>query len=160
MERRPTDLAALVRRTVEEQQTTDRRLRLEPAATTLPGQLNQLRLERAVGNLISNALKYSPGGAPVLVRLVAEGADEVGTPWAALTIADRGVGIPADDLPHLGEHFYRGGNVAGRIGGTGLGLASAREIVMAHGGALAIASVEGIGTTVTVRLPLDPPPPQ
>lgn len=157
MERGPADLATIVRRVIEEHQTTDGRLRLEPAATALPGQLDPSRLERAVGNLVANALKYSPGGEPVVVRLVAAGPDGAGIPWATLTVADRGVGIPADELPHIGEHFYRGGNVVGRIGGTGLGLASAREIVTAHGGTLTIASVEGAGTTVTVRLPLDPP---
>ena len=157
MERQPTDLATIVQRVIEELQTADGRLHLEPAATALPGQLDPSRLERAVGNLVANALKYSPGGEPVVVRLVAAGPDGAGTPWATLTVADRGVGIPADDLPRLGEHFFRGGNVVGRIGGTGLGLASAREIVAAHGGSLAIASVEGAGTTITVRLPLDPP---
>ncbi len=156
MERRPNDLAAIVRRTVEEQQTAGGRLHLESVATALPGQFDQPRLERAVGNLVANALKYSPGGEPILVRLVADGADESGIPWATLTIADRGVGIPANDLPRLGEHFFRGGNVVGRIGGTGLGLASAREIVATHGGTLAITSAEGVGTTVTVRLPRDP----
>jgi len=159
MERRPTDLAAIVRRTVEELQPLSGRLRLESAATVLPGRFDQVRLERAIGNLVANALKYSPGGEPVLVRLVAEGRDEAGSAWATLTVADRGVGIPAADMLHLGEHFFRGSNVVGQIGGTGLGLASAREIVTAHGGTLALTSAEGAGTTVTVRLPLDPPPP-
>ncbi len=89
MERRPSDLAAIVRRTVEEQQTADGRLHLESAATALPGQFDQPRLERAVGNLVANALKYSPGDEPILVRLVAETADAAGIPWATLTIADR-----------------------------------------------------------------------
>jgi PAS domain S-box-containing protein len=157
MERHPADLATIVRRVVEEQQTTDGRLRLELGAPALPGQFDQLRLERALGNLIANALKYSPGGEPVLVQLVVEGPEATGAVAATVTIADRGVGIPTEDMPHLGEHFYRGGNVVGRIGGTGLGLASAREIVAAHGGTLVITSAEGTGTTVTVRLPLDTP---
>lgn len=158
IERQPVDLAAIVRRVVEEQQTTDGRLRLELAAQALPGQFDQPRMERALGNLVANALKYSPGGEPVLVRLVADAPGAAGDlGYATVTVADQGVGIPADDMPHLGEHFYRGGNVVGRIGGSGLGLATAREIVTAHGGTLALASAEGTGTTVTVRLPLDPP---
>ncbi len=158
MEPQPNDLAALVRRVVEEQRTVAGRRRLDAAATALPGQFDQVRLERALGNLLANALKYSPGGEPVLVRLSAAGAAAAGGRWATLIVEDHGVGIPADDLPHLGEHFFRGGNVVGRIGGTGLGLASARQIVAAHGGTLAIASTEGAGTTVTIRLPLDPAP--
>ena len=160
MERQPGELATIVRRAVEELQPPSGRVRVESAATALPGRFDPVRLERAVGNLVANALKYSPGGEPVLVRLGAAGRDEAGIPWATLTVADRGVGIPADDLPRLGEHFFRGSNVIGQIGGTGLGLASARAIVTAHGGTLALTSVEGVGTTATVRLPLDPPPPQ
>ena len=160
MERQPDELTAIVGRTVAELQTADGRVRLEPAATALPGQFDRLRLERAIGNLIANALKYSPGGEPIIVRLLTDGSGAAGDHWATLTVADRGVGIPAEDMPRLGEHFFRGSNVVGRIGGTGLGLASAREIVTAHGGTLTLASAVGAGTTVTIRLPLDPPAPR
>jgi signal transduction histidine kinase len=89
-----------------------------------------------------------------------------GGPVAVLSIADQGVGIPADDLPHIFERFRRGGNVAGRIAGSGLGLWGSQRIVAQHGGTIAIDSTEGKGTIVTVRLPLevnddmpnDPPP--
>jgi signal transduction histidine kinase len=64
------------------------------------------------------------------------------------------VGIPADDLPHIFERFHRGRNVQGRIAGTGLGLWGSCRIVEQHGGSIDIDSVEGRGTTVTVRLPL------
>ena len=67
---------------------------------------------------------------------------------------DHGLGVPAADLPRIFERFRRAGNVAGRIGGTGIGLASARQIVEQHGGALTAESVEGAGSTFTVRLPL------
>ena len=76
-------------------------------------------------------------------------------PLAVLSIADQGVGIPADDLPHIFERFRRGGNVAGRIAGSGLGLWGSQRIVAQHGGTIAIDSTEGKGTTVTVRLPLE-----
>jgi signal transduction histidine kinase len=76
-------------------------------------------------------------------------------PVAVLSIADQGVGIPADDLPHIFERFRRGGNVAGRIAGSGLGLWGSQRIVAQHGGTIAIDSTEGQGTTVTVRLPLN-----
>jgi signal transduction histidine kinase len=81
--------------------------------------------------------------------------DAPGGPVAVLSIADQGVGIPADDLPHIFERFRRGGNVAGRIAGSGLGLWGSQRIVAQHGGMIAIDSTEGQGTTVTVRLPLE-----
>jgi signal transduction histidine kinase len=67
------------------------------------------------------------------------------------------VGIPAADLPHIFERFRRGVNVAGRVEGTGVALASARAIVEGHGGSIAAESAEGEGSTFTVRLPLRPP---
>jgi signal transduction histidine kinase len=113
---------------------------------------------------VANAVKYSPAGSPVVVRIDREEAP--GGPVAMLSIADQGVGIPADDLPHIFERFRRGGNVAGRIAGSGLGLWGSQRIVAQHGGTIAIDSTEGKGTIVTVRLPLevnddmpnDPPP--
>jgi signal transduction histidine kinase len=73
---------------------------------------------------------------------------------AALTVTDRGLGIPAADLPHIMERFHRGKNVAGRIAGTGIGLWGSRRIVEQHGGSISLESAEGHGTAVTVRLPL------
>lgn len=122
------------------------------------------RLTRVLENLVANAVKYSPTGSSVVVRIDREEAP--GGPVAVLSIADQGVGIPTDDLPHIFERFRRGGNVAGRIAGSGLGLWGSQRIVAQHGGTIAIDSTEGQGTIVTVRLPLefndempnDPPP--
>ena len=72
---------------------------------------------------------------------------------------DEGIGIPAADLSHIFERFQRAGNVAG-AGGAGVGLASARQIVEQHGGAIAAESHEGQGAAFTVRLPLSPPEPE
>jgi signal transduction histidine kinase len=69
-------------------------------------------------------------------------------------VIDKGLGIPAADLPRVFEPWHRGGNV-GRIGGTGIGLFGARRIVEQHGGTISAASAEGEGATFTVRLPLD-----
>jgi signal transduction histidine kinase len=91
----------------------------------------------------------------VSVRLGREAGP--GGPWAVLAVRDEGVGIPAADLPHIFERFRRGSNVLGRVEGTGIGLASARAIVEQHGGSIAVESVEGEGSTFTVRLPLRPP---
>lgn len=70
---------------------------------------------------------------------------------------DAGIGIPASDLERIFERYRRGRNVGG-IAGTGVGLTGARQIVERHGGTIEIASQEGQGTRVTVRLPLEPPP--
>jgi signal transduction histidine kinase len=74
--------------------------------------------------------------------------------WAVIRVRDCGLGIPAADLPHVFERYHRASNVAGQIGGTGLGLTGARHIVEQHGGTISLESEEGRGTTVTVRLPL------
>lgn len=157
LDRRPVDLVALVRRVAAAQRRTTRRhrLHLDSVPAPLVGAVDAPRVERVVANLLANAIKYSPDGGDIALTLAC--AEEEGGHWAVLTVADRGLGIPAADLPRLGERFHRGGNVAGRIAGTGLGLASVRQIVALHGGTVAIASVEGAGTTVTVRLPLAPP---
>ena len=152
LRRRPTDLVALARQAVAlQQQASDRhRLTLAAAVPSLVGAWDPGRLERVLGNLLGNALKYSPRGGEITVEVAAtDGA-------AVLVVRDPGVGIPAAELPHVFERFRRAGNVADRIAGTGLGLAGARDIVEQHGGSIAVESVEGHGTTFTVRLPLAP----
>ncbi len=105
-------------------------------------------------NLLSNAIKLSPQDGDVTVTLGrAVGPDGS---WALLTVADGGIGIPESDLERLGERFFRGRNAVGRIAGTGLGLASAREVARGHGGTFTVASTENVGTRVTVHLPLHP----
>jgi two-component system phosphate regulon sensor histidine kinase PhoR len=75
---------------------------------------------------------------------------------AVLTVEDWGIGIPAADIPLVFHRFHRGANVVGRIAGSGLGLAGARQIVEMHGGLISVQSEVGVGTTFTVSLPLDP----
>jgi signal transduction histidine kinase len=150
LDRRPTDLVALARRAAAEcQQTTGRhRIRCEAQVPRLVGRWDAARLERVLGNLLDNAVKYSPGGTEITLTVARSGAT------AVVAVRDRGVGIPAGDLPRVFERFYRGSNVAGRIGGTGLGLAGVKRIVEQHGGTIEVESVEGVGSTFTVRLPL------
>jgi PAS domain S-box-containing protein len=154
LRRRPTDLVALVRSAVAEQQqlADGHKIRLKATAPTLIGDWDPGRLERVVQNLLSNAVKYSPNGGEVLVTVSRETA--VTGAWAVLAVRDRGLGIPPSDLPHLFERFHRGGNVVGRIAGTGIGLASSRQIVEQHGGSIAVRSRPGRGSIFTVRLPL------
>ena len=149
-----TDAVALARRVAAEQQaTTERhRVRVETALPELTGAWDAVRLGRVLDNLLANAIKYSPAGGDVVVTVARE--DRAGAAWAVLAVTDHGLGVPAADLPRIFERFRRAGNVAGRIGGTGIGLASARQLVEQHGGTIAVDSVEGAGSTFTVRLPL------
>jgi signal transduction histidine kinase len=116
------------------------------------GEWDRMRLERVLDNLLSNAVKYSPQGGPIAIRVGRE--DDAGGAWAVVSVRDDGIGVPAEDLPWIFERYRRAGNVAGRVAGTGIGLAGARQIVEQHGGTIGVESDEGQGTTVTVRLPL------
>ena len=111
---------------------------------------DQARLRRVVGNLLDNAIRFTPRGGRVVVRVTRQ-ADGV-----VLTVADTGVGIAAGDLVRVFDRFYkvdaaRSHGPDGRSGG--LGLAICRSLVEACGGAISIDSRPGQGTTVTVRLP-------
>jgi len=154
LERGPVDLVALTQRLAEEYQqaTGEHRLRVETDAADLVGDWDGPRLRRVLENLLSNAIKYSPDGGEI--RIEVGRREQEGSDWAALTVRDRGLGIPAEDLPRVFERFHRGSNVRGQVAGTGLGLSGARQIVEQHGGTIAVDSREREGTTVTVRLPL------
>jgi signal transduction histidine kinase len=111
------------------------------------------RLAQVLDNLVSNAVKFTPEGGTVSVRLAADDGE------ARIEVRDTGVGIPAAEQDRLFERFYRATTATERaIPGVGLGLTIAKAIVEAHGGHLDFESVEGSGTTFTVRLPLRPPP--
>lgn len=104
-------------------------------------------LRHAIGNLVDNALKYSPDGAAVEV-LVSDGADR------RIAVRDHGPGIPADDLEHVFDRFYRVERSRDRAtGGAGLGLAITRSIVDAHHGRIDVDSRPGDGSTFTIHLP-------
>ena len=149
----PTDLVALAHDCVADtRRRTTHTLAVESSEPALVGAWDRPRLERVVQNLLDNAIKYSPGGGDIVLRMTCED-DPDGTAWAVLSVQDNGVGIPAADLPHIFERFWRGSNVGGTVG-AGIGLAGAQQIVEQHGGTIAVASTEGKGSTVTVRLPL------
>jgi signal transduction histidine kinase len=154
LERAPTDLVNLVTQAVTEvQETTDRhRIELE-TIPTLVGEWDAARLERVVRNLLENAVKYSVDDDVIELRLARE---DDGESAAVLTVHDHGIGIPPEDLPRIFDRFQRGSNVVGKIAGTGIGLAGARQIVEQHGGTITVSSEVRRGTTVTVRLPLTP----
>lgn len=110
----------------------------------VPGDRDLLFL--AFHNLLDNAFKFTLEGATVEVRAFEDGAN------VAVEVADTGPGVPADELPHLGEELYRGSAGIG-VEGSGLGLALVKAIVARHNGSMTIRSRPGRGTVVTVRLP-------
>jgi two-component system, OmpR family, sensor histidine kinase BaeS len=104
-------------------------------------------LHQVVTNLLSNALKFTPAGGTVIV--VTRRDD----PNAVLEVADTGIGIPVGELPHIFDRFWRGQG-ATQISGSGIGLSVAAELARAHGGALTASSRPGLGTRLTLTLPL------
>ena len=107
------------------------------------------KLAQVCYNIIENAIKYTPDGGTITVSLAKVGRD------AVLDISDTGVGIPAEDLPHVFDRFYRVDKARSReTGGTGLGLSIVKQIVRLHAGTVTVASEYGKGTTFTVQLPV------
>jgi signal transduction histidine kinase len=151
IERARFDLQALVERVVDEVQSGLTVHMVEHLAADEPVIVegDELRLEQVLQNLIGNAVKYSLQGGVVQVQ-VARQADR-----ACIRVTDHGMGIPAEDIPHLFERYYRASNIDGeRITGMGIGLYIVKEIVTLHGGTVEIQSELGTGSTFTVSLPI------
>ena len=112
-----------------------------------------LKLQQVIYNVIDNAIKYTPRGGEVETSLGRAGRK------AVIRISDTGIGIPADDLPHIFDRFYRVDKARSRAtGGTGLGLSIVKQIVQMHGGNITATSIEGKGTTFEIELPLQSAP--
>ncbi|MYB25751.1 MAG: hypothetical protein F4X37_11735 [Acidimicrobiia bacterium] len=111
--------------------------------------VDRRQIASAVHNLLDNAIKYSPAGASVSLRVRRSG------PSAELSVQDSGIGIPQGDLPRIFERFYRvDRSRTASSGGIGLGLAIVRHVAINHGGDVAVDSMEGEGSTFSLRLPL------
>jgi signal transduction histidine kinase len=151
---RQTDLATLLRGVMKahEHLLAGHRLRLQATDEQILGLWDAVRIRRVAANLISNAIKYSPDGGEIVVTVQREQA--ASHTWAAFSVQDQGIGIPAADLPRIFSSFFRGSNVDAETDGVGLGLAGAHQIVTQHGGEIEVTSEVGVGTTFTVRLPL------
>ncbi len=115
-------------------------------ATSISAQLDAKLLRQIFTNLVSNAIKYSPFGSTVQVRLTCEDNKVI------FQVQDEGIGIPIEDQPHLFKSFSRASNV-GTIPGSGLGLSIVKKCVDLHNGQIAVDSEVGVGTTFTITLP-------
>src|SRR5438045_6994959 len=142
LHREPTDLGALVHDTVEsfrpQADTAGVSLTTEIADNLPPRDVDPSRMRQVVGNLLSNAIRHTPAGGSVKVAVDVSG----------FTVSDTGEGIPPELQPHVFERFAKGPNSTG----SGLGLASARDIVSAHSGRIEVSSSES-GTTLSESLP-------
>ena len=157
LDRAPADVVELAREQVAalQQSAELHRIELQTAERKLVAEIDRARVARVLANLLNNAVKYSPQGGEIAVRVMREG--EKGAQQAVLTVTDQGMGIAAADLPYIFEQFRRGEMVAGHISGTGIGLAMVRQVVEQHGGSVEAQSRPGVGSTFSVRLPLRAP---
>lgn len=123
----------------------------QPGSLPLYG--DKERIEQVVANIIGNAIKYTPDGGKIQVKLMPH---LQGKKTYEITVTDNGIGIPKEDIERLFERFYRVDKSRSTgAGGTGLGLSIAKEIVDAHNGTISVDSVEGAGTVVKILLPAD-----
>ena len=151
----PTDLTRIAETSVSKVRLLAEGKRIQILTENPPGRLrvpaDGPRLEQVLDNLLSNALKFSPEGATVNLRMEPDAKAGV----VRISVSDTGPGIPAEDLPHIFERFYQGRRQArNAVAGSGLGLALAKKVVEAHGGRIWVESDFGKGTTVRIVLPL------
>ncbi|MCX5975420.1 MAG: ATP-binding protein, partial [Coprothermobacterota bacterium] len=149
----PTDLVEILQQTLKDVDflTLQQRLRFHKQLDSLPSILaDPESIHRLFENLLTNAIKFSPPDGEVEISLALQGEE------ALFRVRDFGAGIPPEEIPQLFQPFQRttGANQA-VIPGTGLGLYTAKLIVEAHGGSIALHSELGKGTTIVVRLPLN-----
>lgn len=150
-----TDLAALIRTTADTfgpiADTNEITLRLDLPLGLPAVRVDAARLTQVLQNLLANALRHTPAGGSITVRI------EPGTDTISLAIVDTGEGIPPEHLPYIFDRFYRTDPARSRDrGGAGLGLAITRAIIEAHNGAVTVASEgkSGRGSTFTIQLPV------
>jgi PAS domain S-box-containing protein len=145
------DLRTIVSAATESFPAMASRLVVEQPDTSVPVWCDSVRSVQILSNLLSNAMKYSPEGTPITVRVP---ESEFGDTHAVVTVTDQGCGLAAGDLERVFERFYRvEDSMTMRTSGSGLGLYIARELAVAMGGSLTVTSQPGQGSTFTVRLP-------
>jgi heavy metal sensor kinase len=151
LDRSPANLAAICRE-VTEQLAPLARAQSVSLNLDVPDELvvngDALGLERAVRNLVENAIRHTPAGEEIVIRAGAENSE------ARIAVIDHGVGIASEHLPRLFDRFYRVDTARNRaLGGAGLGLSIVKAIAVAHGGSAEVQSELGKGSTFTIRLP-------
>jgi len=150
----PTDLAELVQLSVDaaDPRLADAQVRVTATITGSPAvSVDPGRIAQVLENLLSNSIKYTPAGGTIEIGL--EHVDDE----VLLTVKDDGIGISAEDQVHVFTRFFRARTAVERaIPGVGLGLVITKAIVGGHGGTIELVSEEGVGTTVRVRLPVEP----
>src|SRR5207237_10915486 len=145
----PVDAAAQARQAIARARIRGARLDLEAPAEPVRIAIGEARSSQLLDILISNAIKYSPTGEPILVSITVE--QSVGR----VSVIDHGMGIPAEHLGRIFDRFYRVGGTADAAAGQGLGLSICKEIVTAHGGKIwAESEGTGRGSTFAFTLPL------
>jgi signal transduction histidine kinase len=153
LQRQSRDLVQLVQapaeRMMPQAEARELVLRVEADSSTPLVWVDADRIQQVLVILLDNAIKYSRSGGTVAIK-VAAGPDHS----TQVQVCDEGIGIPAEDLPRIGQRFYRADKARSRAaGGSGLGLAIAQALVQAHGGRLWLESREGEGTVVSFTLP-------
>lgn len=147
----PVDLTALCAKMVDDLRQGDEAkhaIHYTKSCASIVVDGDEKLLRHAVGNLLTNAVKYSPEGGDI--RLDLQACEQ----HIEIRVRDQGIGIPPEDQPHIFDPFVRATNV-GELSGTGLGLSIARKSVITHGGTLAIASSDSTGTEFIITLPVN-----
>jgi two-component system OmpR family sensor kinase len=160
LQQKPVDLQLIAHDAVVDTQASDRSrpisltgLGADPAAPA-PALGDEAKLRQVVGNLVGNALRYTPDGSPIELAVGVRTSDG-GQPFAVIEVRDHGPGISEEDASKVFERFYRADTSRTReTGGSGLGLAIVAAIVGSHGGSVRVEKTDGGGATLVVSLPV------
>jgi signal transduction histidine kinase len=147
----PIDVCALARRVLEAHQltTTGQHRLVYDGAEQIRIEADEARLTQALSNLLNNAIKYSPNGGTIRLRVAQHGSDVV------VSVSDQGIGISDDQIARIFDHLYRAPTAKAQpIKGLGIGLYLVKEIVSMHGGRIEVSSCLNQGTTFTIYLPV------
>jgi two-component system, OmpR family, sensor histidine kinase BaeS len=151
LQREPADLAGLARDVAAafagDATVRNVTLRIDAPTDVAPIEIDPVRIREVIGNLVANALRHTPAGGTVTLRVAAAPGDAL-----SIEVRDTGSGMTPDDLAHAFDRFYKGS----RSHGSGLGLTIAKNLVAAHGGAIHASSEPGHGTAVAFTLPREP----
>jgi two-component system phosphate regulon sensor histidine kinase PhoR len=150
LEREPVRVERIAERVLAQRRllATNWTLHLETRPGLPLADADPIRVEQILANLVDNAIKYSPKGGPIRVRVLPRDDGQVG-----VSVSDRGNGIPREAISHLFERFYRVEGAGAGVKGAGLGLFICKSLVEAHGGQISVESTPGAGSTFSFTLP-------